>query len=169
LLLGLRGTIREVALHCIQARLQGARLSKVPRGECPLLLPIGYVRGADGQVELDPDQEVQGILRTIFAQFAQRGTASGVLRFFREHGLRFPRRYGAGPAPRPVVWLKPSYQAIHQVLVSPTYAGAYAYGQRRQAAGSRGLGMRGPRRRWALEEIAVLLRDQHPAYLSWDP
>ena len=49
LLLGLRGTISEVELHCIQARLHGARMSKARRGELPLLLPIGYVRGADGQ------------------------------------------------------------------------------------------------------------------------
>jgi hypothetical protein len=33
LLLGLRGTVSEVELHCLQARLQGARLSKVRRGE----------------------------------------------------------------------------------------------------------------------------------------
>src|SRR5712692_5772306 len=74
LLLGLRGTISEVELHCIQARLRGARLSKARRGELPLGLPIGYVRGTDGQVEFDPDEEVQGALHTIFAQFARLGS-----------------------------------------------------------------------------------------------
>src|SRR5438067_483209 len=168
LLLGLRGTISEVELHCIQARLHGARMSKARRGELPLLLPIGYVRGADGQVTFDPDAEVQGALRTIFAQFEQHGSASAALRFFREHGLRIPRRYGRGPAPHPLVWVKPSYQAIHQVVSNPAYAGAYVYGQRRQeGAGLAGLGRRGPRRRWALDEVEVLVRDHHPGYITW--
>jgi len=169
LLLGLRGTISEVELHCIQARLHGARLSKARRGEFPLLLPIGYVRGADGQVEFDPDAEVQGALRTIFTQFERLGSASAVLRFFNAHGLRVPRRYGRGPAPQPLVWVKPSYQAIHQVVSNPAYAGAYVYGQRGQESPAvPGLGPRGPRRRWALDQVAVLLPDHHPAYLSWD-
>ena len=169
LLLGLRGTISEVELHCIQARLHGARMSKVRRGEFPLGLPIGYVRGGEGRVDLDPDQEVQGALRAIFAQFERLGSASAVLRFFNEHGLRIPRRYGKGPHPRPLVWIKPSYQAIHQVLSNPTYAGAYAYGQRRHdEEGPRGLGQPGPRRRFALDEVEVLLRDHHPAYIPWE-
>jgi DNA invertase Pin-like site-specific DNA recombinase len=168
LLLGLRGTISEVELHCIQARLHGARLSKAHRGEFPLLLPIGYVRGADGQVEFDPDAEVQGALHTIFAQFERLGSASAVLRFFNEHGLRIPRRYGRGPAPHPLVWVKPSYQAIHQVVSNPAYAGAYVYGQRRQeGVGLVGLAPRGPRRRWALDEVEVLVRDHHPGYITW--
>src|SRR6266511_2031025 len=81
LLLGLRGTISEVELHCIQERLQGARLSKARRGELPLRLPAGYVAARGGAVALDPDQEVQGAIRTIFAQFEQLGTATAVLHF----------------------------------------------------------------------------------------
>jgi DNA invertase Pin-like site-specific DNA recombinase len=75
LVLGLRGTVSEVEPHCIQARLQGARLSKARRGELALPLPVGYVRGRDGQIEVDPDQEVQEALRTVFAQFERAGTA----------------------------------------------------------------------------------------------
>ncbi len=165
LLLGLRGTISEVELHWIKARLYGARLSKARRGELPVTLPIGYVRGTDGQVECDPDEEVQGALRTIFAQFEHLGSASAVLRFFRAHGLRLPRRYGHGPGLRPLVWVKPSYEAIHQVLSNPAYAGAYAYGQRRQEdTGVAGLGRGGLRRRWALDQLEVLVRDHHPSY-----
>lgn len=168
LLLGLHGTISEVELHCIQARLQGARLSKLRRGELAMALPVGYVRGRDGQIELDPDQEVQGALRAIFAQFEGRGTASAVLRFFREHGLRLPRRLHGGPDRGALVWAKPTYQAIHLVLSNPAYAGAYAYGRRRRDGGALGLGPPGPRRRFGLDELEVLLRDHHPGYISWD-
>jgi hypothetical protein len=165
---GLRGTISEVELHCIQARLQGARLSKVRRGEFAMGLPVGYVRDRDGQIELDPDQEVQGALRAIFAQFESGGTASAVLRFFREHGLRMPRRLHGGPDRGALVWVKPTYQAIHLVLSNPVYAGAYAYGRRRREGSTLGLGPPGPRRRFALDELEVLLRDHHPGYISWD-
>lgn len=48
LLLGLRGTISEVELHCIKERLDGARMSKARRGELALRLPAGYVPGKDG-------------------------------------------------------------------------------------------------------------------------
>jgi DNA invertase Pin-like site-specific DNA recombinase len=169
LLLGLRGTISEVELHCIQERLQGARLSKARRGELPLRLPAGYVAGREGAVELDPDQEVQGAIRTIFAQFEQLGTATAVLHFFNDHGLRIPRRRWHAQTGVQIVWMRPSYQAIHTVLSNPTYAGAYVYGQRgRDQGGPGGLGSSGPRRRFALDAVDVLLRDHHPAYVSWD-
>ncbi|MGH2351032.1 MAG: recombinase family protein, partial [Chloroflexota bacterium] len=169
LLLGLRGTISEVELHGIQERLHGARLSKARRGELPLRLPAGYVAGRDGRVELDPDQEVQGAIRTIFAQFERLGTATAVLRFFNEHGLRVPRRRWQAQTGTRIVWLRPSYQAIHAVLSNPTYAGAYVYGQRgRDRDAPPGLGGPGPRRRYAVDQVDVLLRDHHPGYIAWE-
>lgn len=168
LLLGLRGTISEVELHCIQERLHGARMSKARRGEFPLELPVGYVRDREGRIEFDPDQAVQGAIRTIFAQFEVVGTASGVLQFFREHGLTVPRRRWGGIDHGRLVWAKPTYQAIHLILTNPAYAGAYVYGRRRQESSVAGLGSSGPRRRFAIEEADVVLRDHHPAYLSWE-
>jgi DNA invertase Pin-like site-specific DNA recombinase len=166
LLLGLRGTISEVELHCIKERLDGARMSKARRGELPLRLPAGYVPGKEGQVELDPDQEVQGAIRTIFAQFEQLGTATAVLHFFNDHGLNIPRRRWHADSGSEIVWMRPSYQAIHTVLMNPTYAGAYVYGRR--GPDPAGLDRTGPRKRFALDDVEVLLRDHHPAYLSWE-
>jgi DNA invertase Pin-like site-specific DNA recombinase len=169
LLLGLHGTISEVELHCIKERLDGARLSKARRGELPLRLPAGYVAGREGQIEVDPDQEVQGAIRTIFAQFERLGTATAVLRFFNDHGLKVPRRRWHADSGSQVVWMRPSYQAIHAVLRNPTYAGAYVYGQRgHEPSGPIGVGSSGPRTRFALDHAAVLLRDHHPAYVSWE-
>jgi DNA invertase Pin-like site-specific DNA recombinase len=168
LVLGLRGTISEVELHCIQARLQGARMSKVRRGELALPLPVGFVRNREGQIELDPDQEVQGAIRTIFAEFERLGTVTKVLRFFRDHGLRMPRRLYSGPNRGDLVWAKPSYQMLHLVLINPVYAGAYVYGRRQRENGGLGFGPPGQRRRFALDALDVLLRDHHPAYLSWE-
>jgi DNA invertase Pin-like site-specific DNA recombinase len=57
LLLGLKGTISEVELHLIRARLRGGLLQKARRGELGGRLPTGLVYGASGQVELDPDRQ----------------------------------------------------------------------------------------------------------------
>jgi hypothetical protein len=149
--------------------LQGARLSKARRGELPLRLPAGYVSGRDGAVELDPDQEVPGAIRTIFTQCERLGTATAVLHFFNAHGLRIPRRRWHAQTGAQIVWMRPSYQAIHTVLSNPAYAGAYVDGQRgTDRAGPPGLDRPGPRRRFALDQVDVLLRDHHPAYVSWE-
>lgn len=169
LLLGLRGTISEVELHCIEARLQGARRSIAQRGEQPMRLPVGLVRNRDGAIELDPDQEVQGALRTIYAQFEVLRSANAVLHFFRTHGLKIPRRSWRGADAGDLHWVKPTYQAIHQFLANPIYAGASAYGQRRpDDTMPPSLGQRGPRHRFALDELEVLIRDHHPGYVSWE-
>jgi hypothetical protein len=55
------------------------------------------------------------------------------------------------------------------VLSNPTYAGAYAYGQRgRGPAGALGLGHPGPRQRFALDQVDVLLRDHHAGFITWE-
>jgi DNA invertase Pin-like site-specific DNA recombinase len=50
LLLGLKGTMSEVELHLIRARLRGGLLQKARRGELGGRLPTGLVYGAQGQV-----------------------------------------------------------------------------------------------------------------------
>ena len=77
-----------------------------------------------------------------------------MLHFFCDQGLRLPRRLYGGPGHGELVWAKPTYQAIHLVLSNPVYAGAYAYGRRREG-GPPGLGPSGPRRRFALDALEV--------------
>src|SRR5581483_7930423 len=76
---------------------------------------------------------------------------------------------GRGADAGELTWAKPSYQAIHQLLVNPIYAGAYAYGQRGAGRDQPlGLGHRGPRHRFALDDLEVLIREHHPGYVRWD-
>src|SRR5215207_2159330 len=92
LLLGLKGTISEVELYTIRARLTAGLLNKAERGELGLMLPVGLVRDAAGIVVKDPDREVQARLELVFAAFLRLRSAAKVLRSLNEGGLALPRR-----------------------------------------------------------------------------
>lgn len=98
LLLGLKGTMAEAERHVMQARMRGGVLNKARRGELALPLPVGLIYNPEGQVILDPDQQVQQSLQLLFATFRRTGTACATVRSFREQGLLFRRRPRAGPA-----------------------------------------------------------------------
>jgi DNA invertase Pin-like site-specific DNA recombinase len=91
LMLGMKGTFAQAELHIIRARLHGGKLNKARKGELRFSLPVGYVFDGD-KIALDPDQEVQGAVRTVFELFEREGSAYAVVRCFNELGLRFPRR-----------------------------------------------------------------------------
>src|SRR5258708_12431360 len=74
LLLGLKGTMSEAELYVIRARLRGGLLQKARRGELGGRLATGLAYGANGQVELDPDQQGQGIFRHLFSTFRRTGS-----------------------------------------------------------------------------------------------
>jgi len=166
LLLGLKGTISEAELWSIRARLQGGKWNKARIGELAWSLPIGLLRETDGRVSFDPDQQVQTTIRTILTQFRALGSASAVLRYFREHDLRVPRSVPGTEGPAHVLWKTPTYEAIYLILTNPTYAGAYAYGRRKSVLTESTRAVPA-RRRTPQEEWAVLIPDAFPAYLSW--
>jgi DNA invertase Pin-like site-specific DNA recombinase len=81
LLLGLKGTMTELELHLIRQRMASGRLAKAGRGELAIPLPAGYARRPSGEVALDPDEQVQAVVRLVFSVFEQLGTVHAVLRF----------------------------------------------------------------------------------------
>ena len=88
----------------LRARLLGGQLSKARRGELQMGLPVGLVYGTDGQVVRDPDQQVQGALRLLFATFRRTGSAFKTVKSFRLQGVAFPSRLRKGPHKGEVVW-----------------------------------------------------------------
>jgi len=167
LLLGLKGTLSEAELYAIKARLQGGRLNKARKGELAQMLPVGLIRLRDGSVQLDPHSDVQATLRLIFAQFEHLGSANAVQRYFRDHDLQMPRLVTSGEDLGQVVWQRASYTAIHLVLTNPAYAGAFAFGRRKQAA-EHFPGEATARTRQPLDEWQVVVQDVYPAYISWE-
>src|SRR6202022_2864123 len=131
LLLGLKGTMSEAELHVMQARMRGGLVNKARRGELRLPLPIGFLYDTEGQVILDPDQQVQQSIRTFFQSFRRLGSAGAVVKAFRDAKLLFPHRPRGGPQDGELLWLKLGITQVLFVLHNPRYAGAFVYGRTR--------------------------------------
>jgi DNA invertase Pin-like site-specific DNA recombinase len=167
LLLGLKGTMSEAELHLLRGRLHDGLLNKARRGEVHNLPPIGYVKVPGGGFALDPDEQVQGVVRLIFEQFQRQGTVYGVLRYLVRHGIRVPVRPHAGPQRGQLEWRRPNRVTLQGMLEHPIYAGYYRWGHRavdprRKVADRRQSGRtkRKPR------ECEVLLPGVYPAYIT---
>jgi DNA invertase Pin-like site-specific DNA recombinase len=166
LLLGLKGTMSEAELHVLRARLNGGIRNKAARGELRRGLPVGFVWGeADGEVLLHPDEAVVTVIRTIFARFAETGSARRVWLWFRAQGLQLPLQMSTHAEIR---WVEASYHAIHQVLSNPVYAGAYVYGKTRTEMALEPSGARRKRiKHLPRDQWLVLIKEHHRGYIDW--
>src|SRR5215210_2326515 len=129
LLLGLKGTMSEAELHLLAGRLQGARRAAAERGELRFPLPVGYVYDDDGQVVLDPDEEVRAAIADVFCCFEQTGSAYAVVGAFADR--RFPARAYGGAWAGQLRYGRLTHSRAQTVLRNPAYAGAYVFGRRR--------------------------------------
>jgi hypothetical protein len=168
LLLGLKGTMSEYELSLLRQRGLAARDSKAGRGALRFTLPPGLVWSEDGQIELDPDERVQGAIQLVFAKFQELGSARQVFLWVRDAALQLPvvRRNGIV---RRIEWRKPAYHSIVQVLHNPLYAGAYAFGrrgERTRIVDGRAVKTTGHSK--AISSWNVLIRDHHEGYIDWE-
>jgi len=165
LLLGMKGTMSEAELHILRARLQGGLLNKARRGELEISLPAGFVYDELRRPVLDPDKQVRETIQLFFETFRRCGTAGATVKAFQDQGLRFPSRPVYGPNKGEVVWQQLRYSRALQILGNVRYAGAYAFGRTRCRKTIDG---RHRTRRLPRDEWAVLLKNAHAGYISWD-
>jgi DNA invertase Pin-like site-specific DNA recombinase len=165
LLLGLKGTMSEAELHFIRARLIGGQLSKARRGELQMGLPVGLVYDGADKVVLDPDSGVQQAIRHVFTLFARTGSARATVQQFNADGLLFPVRVRTGTHKGELAWMPLQHWRVLRTLHNPRYAGAFAYGRRRERLAGNGKKSYQlvPREQWI-----ALIRDAHPGYIDWD-
>jgi DNA invertase Pin-like site-specific DNA recombinase len=168
LVLGMKGTFAQAELHIIRTRLHGGKLNKARKGELRFPLPVGFVYDEE-KIVLDPDQEVQGAVRTVFELFEKEGTAYAVVHRFHELGLRFPRRSYGGAWDGKLLWGRLTHSRVLGLLKNPSYAGRYVFGryQSRKHIAPTGeistISRLVPQDQWR-----VTIPDHHPGYITWD-
>ena len=169
LLLGLAGMMSEAELHHIRMRLHAGQRHKAARGQLRVQLPVGLERLREGEVVLNPDEEIQARLRLVFEKFRELGSAAGVVRYLRACELKLPTRPHRGPEPCPVLWVPAKISGVLNILQNPAYAGVYAWGRskaeptRRKADVANSGIVRLP-----IEQWEVLLEGVYPAYISFE-
>jgi len=168
LLLGLKGIMSEMELHIMRNRLLRGRDNKAQRGELFHAVPMGYVILPSGEVDFDPDQQAQDVIRLVFAKFEELGTIYGVFHWLIHHDICMPVRARTGAKKGQLDWRRPSIPTLAQLLRHPIYAGAYVFGRRVQDPKGKPTSSPAYRPWVPMEQWKVLLKDRLPAYISWE-
>src|SRR5262249_46303435 len=126
-----------------------------------------YVKLPTGEFAIDPDEQVQGVVRLVFEQFERLGTIRKVLRYLRENGIRLGIRPANGPDRGRLEWRMANREGPAGRLPPPVYAGYYCYGRRRVDARRKKPGRPNTGRVLVPpEEYVALLPDRCPAYIT---
>jgi DNA invertase Pin-like site-specific DNA recombinase/DNA-binding transcriptional MerR regulator len=169
LLLGLKGTMSEAEIYILRSRLQEALRNKAERGEVLNHAPIGYVRTLAGDFVIDPDEQVQAVVRLIFHQFTRCGSVNGLLRWLVRHEVKLPVRPHFGANRGELEWRRPNRVTLLNMLHHPIYAGAYRWGHREVDPRKKVPGRPASGRTFnSYDECRVLIQDRFSAYLTWE-
>jgi DNA invertase Pin-like site-specific DNA recombinase len=169
LLLGLRGMMNEAELYILKGRMNEGRRNKAKRGELLNHPPMGYVRGADGDYHLDPDEQARCVVGLIFDVFEQQGSLHGLLRYLVAHEICLPIRPHYGPNRGQLEWHRPNRMTLQNVLHHPIYAGGYRWGYRKIDPRKQQPGRPNTGKTVNPPELCeVFIKDRFPAYISWE-
>lgn len=166
LLLGLKGTMSEAELHMLKNRMLQGLYHKAQKGELKFKLPIGYQFDPEGKIIKSLDEQVTHMIELTFKKFSEIGSANGVLKYFLEQNLLFPR---GATFDQQIRWVRPYYKAIRDTLRNPLYAGAYVFGRTKVVKELDENGNQKSRQKAQdMKDWDVIIHDHHPAYISWD-
>jgi hypothetical protein len=163
-----KGAMSEAELHIMLKRMNQGRLNKARRGDLFYHPPIGYIRSPSGGLVIDPDEQVQSVVRLIFDTFDELGSVAGLLRRLVRQDVRIGVRPCSGRDRGQLQWRRPCRPTLNRMLHHPFYAGTYVHGlrkidHRRQAPGRRSSGrVVVPALQWE-----VMIPDRLPAYITW--
>ena len=76
----------------------------LPGANCVFHSPVGYIYDPDGRTIMDPNEEIQHAVATLFKAFRTTGSAYGVVRYFAENSLFFPKRAYGGAWDGKITW-----------------------------------------------------------------
>src|SRR5262249_61172916 len=80
----------EYELSLLRQRGIASRDSKALRGELQFRLPPGYCWNEIGQIQMDPDERVRGVIRLLFDKFQELGSARQVLLWAQDQVQQLP-------------------------------------------------------------------------------
>lgn len=164
LLLGLKGTMSEFELSLFRQRANEALRQMVQRGEVLRQVPVGYQRTERNGCEKTPNVQVQETIHGVFAKFHELGSLRQTYLWYLHEQLRLPVRRG-----EEIAWETPTYARLHALLKNPIYAGAFVSGRHStttvlvEGQARKRVGTTVPMEKWA-----VLIRDHHESYITWD-
>jgi len=115
LLLGLKGSLNEYELDLLRQRSLSARYEKARRGELFIVAPIGFIKVGD-TLEKDPDQRVQASIRLVLDKVTEVGSVRQALLWFLEQKLDLPAKRRDDT----IVWARPRYSTLHNIVTNPT-------------------------------------------------
>ncbi|MFP3022033.1 MAG: recombinase family protein [Wolbachia sp.] len=168
LLLGLKGTMSQVELHLIRARLLGGKINKAKKGELKIPLPIGFYYDEQGYIRFDNDEQVRSVIQLLFKVFKEKGSACGVATHFTRNNIQFPKRTYGGIWQGKLTWVELTPERVCEVLKNPCYAGAYVYGRYRGRKKLLSTGqVQTSRTRLPMEAWHTIIKDHHEGYISW--
>ena len=168
LLLGMKGTMSEFELSLLRQRSMEALRQKAMRGELKYRLPVGLCWTRHNKIELEPDRRVQEAIQLVFKKFVELRSARQVLLWLREENISLPRVY-QDEFGQKILWHSPIYKNVLSVLKNALYAGAYVFGKTEgrikivEGKARKTEGHRKPKDQWL-----VLIKEHHPAYISWE-
>jgi DNA invertase Pin-like site-specific DNA recombinase len=170
MVLGLKGILSEMELTMMRNRLERGRQHKAARGELFQKVPIGYVKLPNGQVALDPDEQVRAVVSLVFDKYDELESVYALWRYLLRHHICLGIRLQEGPRRGQLEWRWPRATTLYAMLHHPMYAGAYVFGRRRRQRRRAGA-VAAPEpvlRNLPMSEWQVLLRDRVPAYITWE-
>ena len=97
-------------------------MAKAKQGAVVSALPVGWIRGADGKYDYDP--EVKDAIRAIIDTFFRVRSIRRTLKELTKAGVKIPSREGAR-----LNSAKPTLNNVRRVLINPAYPGLMSSGK----------------------------------------
>ncbi len=166
MVLGIKGTVSELELSILKARLKQGAIQKAKRGELKFLLPSGYCHDANSKIVMDPDIRVRKAISLLFSEFRKHTSIRQLLQWYVENDISFPVKKDKNNI---VKWSVPKYESLKHLLRNPIFAGIYAYGRRQTIHEYKDGSLKKKKSPYLpSDKWKVCIKGNHDAFISWE-
>ncbi len=141
-------------------RLTKARYAKASKGRVVGSVPTGFILGANGTLDFDP--ETNSAIKLVYETFRQKRSLCGTVAALNKRGITLPRAKGGR-----TLWKRPSLDIVKAFIVNPFYSGRFVFGKTRKRLDLGRYRNKKPKRRpLAEDQWVVNIPDHHVCYLT---